>query len=38
MGRDLNNEGQKCRTGHVKQRVLVGGGGKMKRVKEGEYG
>jgi hypothetical protein len=38
MNRYLNNEGQECKMGHVKGRVSVGGGGSMKKVKEGEYG
>jgi hypothetical protein len=33
MSRDLNNEGQECKTGHVKGKVTNGRG----RVKEGEY-
>jgi hypothetical protein len=31
-------EGQECKTDHVTGRALVIRGGKMKRVKEGEYG
>jgi hypothetical protein len=34
MNRHLKNEGQEYRTGHVKGRVLEGGG----MVNEGEYG
>jgi hypothetical protein len=37
MNRHLNNEGQECKTGHVKSRELVGEEGKL-RVKEGEHG
>jgi hypothetical protein len=33
----LNNEGQECKSDHVNVRVIVGGGEKMKRVKEREY-
>jgi hypothetical protein len=38
MNRHLNSEGLECNTGHVRGSVIVGGGGEMKRVKEGEYG
>jgi hypothetical protein len=38
MNRHLNSERQECNTGHLKGRELLGSGGYMKRVKEGEYG
>jgi hypothetical protein len=38
MNMYLNNEGQECKTGLIRGSILVGGGGKMERVKEGEYG
>jgi hypothetical protein len=38
MSRPLNNEEQECKVGYVKGRITSGGGGGMKRVKEGEYG
>jgi hypothetical protein len=33
----LNNEGQKCKTGPVRGRVPVGGGGETERINVGEY-
>jgi hypothetical protein len=38
MNRHLNNEGQECKTSHIKGRALIGGRGQMKKVKKGEYG
>jgi hypothetical protein len=38
MNRHLNNQGEECKAVHIKWRVIVGGGGGMKRVKEGEDG
>jgi hypothetical protein len=33
VSRHLNNEGQECKTSHIKERALAGGGGGMKRVR-----
>jgi hypothetical protein len=30
MNRHLNNEGQECKTGHIKERVIAGGEGKRR--------
>jgi hypothetical protein len=38
MNSHLNDEGQEYKTGPVRERVLVGGGGRIERIKEGEYG
>jgi hypothetical protein len=38
MNRHLNNERQESRTDYVKVRTIAARGGKMKKVKEGEYG
>jgi hypothetical protein len=32
------HEGERCKTGSVRGRILVGGGGWMHKVKECEYG
>jgi hypothetical protein len=37
MSRHLNNEGQECKTGHIRHSVIAKGEGQMKKVKEGEY-
>jgi hypothetical protein len=37
MNRHVNNERQEWKTGHVKGRVIAGGGGGVKRVKEGKH-
>jgi hypothetical protein len=34
MNRHLNNEGQECKIGNVKDRSVVGRGGSMKKIKK----
>jgi hypothetical protein len=38
MNMHLNNEGQECKTGPMRRRVLVGRGRGVEKAKEGEYG